>query len=149
MSSGANQDRAAAQALADKINAALGQMTDGAWNYSRLRMAVVDLARIQGFYALGCDWIRPQSKAGREQLAELQREIEWGRRHSDDLSFLELACLRLNKALLEISGPVSGYWGTHFPVLRVMKRDRLETEGCTVGLWYEVEETDGNGLDHC
>ena len=79
LSRDANRERTSAQALTDRINAALDQVPDEAWNYGRLRVVVMDLARIRGPYAIGCDWIRPLSRVSREQLAESQREEEFGR----------------------------------------------------------------------
>ncbi len=137
--------RGAAEELAKRINAELEKIPDKTWNYSRLRLVVRDLPAIRAPFALGCDWIDPRTKAGQKQLAELERDLEWGRRHSDDLSFLELASLRINRALHTTD--VIKNWSGAFPVLRVVSCDQLRVAGSAVGLWYEVDEVRGEDFE--
>lgn len=140
-------EQIAARALADQINAALAAVPDKDWNYSRLRLLALPLTQIRGPFALGCDWVHPRSRAGRQQLKSLEAEMEWGARHSDDLSFLEIASLRINRALSQYAGPKSKFWGESYPILRVVRREQLRAMGSTMGLWYEIEEVEGSEFE--
>jgi hypothetical protein len=131
--------------LAEKINTCLEKYSDKDWNYTRIRLQVLPLEVIASPYALVLETISTDSSRGQAELKALRREIEWGDRHSNELSFLELASLRLNKALLTVGFGATGE--LQFPVLRLAKLETLRAQNYTHALWYVAEEVVGEEFD--
>ncbi len=128
-----------------QINEALQGCSDKDWNYSRIRLQTRSLANIPSPYALRIEEINLLDKPGKQELARLRDEIEWGRRHSDELGILEIISLRVNRALLECTS--DQFWDYHRPVIRLVKKQLLEEQGIADAIWYEVEEVRGEEFD--
>src|SRR5690348_12428380 len=112
--------------LVQWINENLQKYSDKDWNYSRIRLKVVDVTTLECPYLLGCELIDMGSRRGERELKDVQDEVAWGDHHSSELGILELISLRVNKALLATVGPrfyVSGNppQDAH-PVVRLVKR---------------------------
>ena len=131
---------------AKQINNALSKVPDKDWNYSRIILTVSTLAKLNSPYVLWLEHIETSSKTGRAGLAQLKSEITWGCRHSEELGFLEIVSLRLNKALLDFTSDET--WDGIRPVIRTMKKQDLETQGIVDAFWYEIEEVCGDDFDN-
>lgn len=131
--------------LAQKINNCLEKFSDKDWNYSRIRLQVFPIEAIAAPYALVLEGIATDSPRGQAELKALRREIEWGDRHSNELGFLEIASLRLNKALLSVAHGLTAE--SEIPVLRLAKIEDLRAQNSTHALWYEVTEVSGEEFD--
>ncbi len=134
------------QEIARQINDALSQVQDKNWNYSRIRLESRGLRTLESPYALWIEHVNPETKTGKAELKQLQSEITWGNRHSDELGILEIVSLRLNKALLEFTS--DQVWSGNRPVVRVMKKQALETQGITNAFWYKIEEVAGEDFEN-
>ncbi len=128
-----------------QINEALQRCSDKDWNYSRIRLQTRSLANIPSPYALRIEQINVLDKPGKRELARLRDEIEWGRRHSDELGILEIISLRVNRALLESTS--DQFWEYRRPVLRLVNKQILEQQGIADAIWYAVEEVGGEEFD--
>lgn len=128
-----------------QINDALIARSDKDWNYSRIHLQMRPLAQINSPYVLRIEQINLTEKSGKQELARLRHEIEWGRHHSDELGILEIISLRVNAALLESTS--DPFWEYHRPVLRLVKKQELADQGIAEAIWYEVEEVSGEEFD--
>lgn len=133
-------------AWVDAINGVLSRFSDKDWNYSRLSLKAFKLNEISGPYALGVDWIDVEGKSGRNVYKTCLNEVTWGGRHSHELGILELISLRMNKAIAEVSG--DDFWRGIRPVLRLQRKAHLEKLGQTHGLWYQVQEVEGEEFEN-
>jgi hypothetical protein len=131
--------------LAEKINNCLEKYSDKDWNYTRLRLQVLPIEAIGAPYALVLETISTDTARGQAELKALRREVEWGDHHSNELGFLELVSLRLNKAFLAVAFGVTGE--SQFPVLRLAKLETLRAQNHTHALWYVIEEVVGEEFD--
>jgi hypothetical protein len=131
--------------LAQKINNCLEKYSDKDWNYSRISLQVLPIEAIAAPYALVLEVIPTDSQRGQAELKTLRREIEWGDHHSNELGFLELASLRLNKAFLAVAHGLTGE--SQYPVLRLAKIEDLRAQNASHALWYEVTEVSGEEFD--
>jgi hypothetical protein len=133
------------QKLSDTVNEALEAYSDKDWNYSRIHLVTQSLQTTDSPYVLWCETIDTKDEANAQLLKSLENEIKWGDRHSNELGFLELVSLRLNKALLESTS--DEYWNYQRPVIRVVKRDDLVAQGVTEAFWYRITEVAGDQFD--
>lgn len=131
--------------FADAANRILAKYDDKDWNYSRILLVTRTLQSLDSAYFLVPDSIDPRNAEGRQALRDLVKELAWGERHSNELGVLELVSLRVNHALVELSG------GPHakeeIPVVRVVPRQSVEPKPGTQVLWYEVVEVSGEDFD--
>lgn len=127
--------------LAAQINRLLGQVADKDWNYSRIRLELRSLAEMESPYVLWAERLDVNSKAGKAELTQIRSEVTWGSRHSDELGFLEIVSLRLNKALLDLA-PAEGW------VIRTVKKQELEAQGVVDAFWYRIEEVGGEDFEN-
>ena len=133
-------------ALLEKIDVALRHVSDKEWNYSRITLQLRPLAQVDSPYILWLEQIDVRQKTGRTDLAQLKSEITWGHRHGDELGILEIISLRLNVALLEHS--TDEFWNYQRPVVRVVGKQALESQGIAEAFWYRVEEVGGEDFDN-
>lgn len=138
--------------LVQRINEILQPYSDKDWNYSRLRLTVVELNALQCPYLLGCELIDTASPTAEQTLKDVRGEVNWGDHHSDELGILEIISLRLNKALLSLGKRSIVLWGTppkpKLPVIRLVKRQDLLALHTTKALWYEGQEVSGEDFDN-
>jgi hypothetical protein len=97
-------------------------------------------------YTLKIDLLDQTTKAGQEELKTLTSEVKWGDRHSSELGMLEVVSLRINKALLEIT--TNEDWNQKRPVIRIAKRQQVDSETNTSVLWYQIIEVSGEEFDN-
>jgi hypothetical protein len=131
--------------LASQINEALHLVPDKEWNYSRITLELCRLSQIDSPYVLWVERVKTDTRAGGVDLAQLKSEIAWGSRHSEQLGFLEIVSLRLNKTLLENTPDES--WAQQRPVIRVVKKEELESQGLEAAFWYRIQEVGGEEFD--
>ena len=131
--------------LIQKINEALLAVPDKEWNYSRITLQLRPLAQLDSPYSLWLEQVDISQKAGKAELARLRSEISWGGRHSEELGILEIMSLRLNRALLEHT--TDEFWDNQRPVVRITKKQALQSQGIIEALWYQVEEVGGEDFD--
>ncbi len=131
--------------LAHQINEALVTYPAKEWNYSRITLVTKALCDLQSPYFLWIDLINLQDSQCKQQLKNLNAEVTWGGRHSDELGVLELISLRLNKALLEHTSDQQ--WDSQRPVIRLITSQELTDKGITTALWYAVTELSGEDFD--
>lgn len=137
--------------LVQRLNEFLKKFSDKDWNYSRIRITLVNVTAVQAPYLLGCELIDTTTTKGAREVRDVQSEITWGDHHSNELGILELVSLRLNKAFLAVTGEDFRSEEDHTralqPVVRLVKRTELITAGATHALWYQVEEVSGEEFD--
>jgi hypothetical protein len=138
--------------LVQWINEILSHYSDKDWNYSRIRLVLVEVASTQSPYLLGCELIDLGSSQGRRECKDVQNEVTWGERHSGELGILELISLRVNRALLELVGDKLYVTGDPpkrcHPVLRLVKRQDLIAANVQTAIWYEVQEVAGEEFEN-
>ena len=134
------------QLVKTRINKALADYSDKNWNYSRIILVTKPLQDLQSPYALWPDQLNLKEKSDQEALKSLENEVKWGDRHSNELGFLELVSLRLNKALLESTS--DEHWNYLRPVIRTEKREELILQNITTALWYEIQEVAGEEFEN-
>lgn len=122
-----------------EANESLAKCTDKDWNYSRIRLCQRPLAEITSPYVLWIEVIGRDS-----EFKQLQAEVAWGSRHSDELGILEIVSLRLNKALMQAS---SNTQTEKHPVIRIVKKQELESQQIAEAFWYEIQEVCGEDFD--
>jgi hypothetical protein len=132
--------------FATRINEVLRQVPDKDWNYSRILLEIRPLAQINSPYVLWVEFIDVGQKTAKAELTQLKSEIVWGSRHSDELGFLEIVSLRLNKALLESTS--EELWQDQRPVVRAVKKQELDKQGFAEAFWYRIEEVGGEDFDN-
>jgi len=132
-------------AWGEAINQALQRFCDKDWNYSRISLIACELSELDSPYILAVEWLDVRGKHGQEEYRTLVGEITWGERHSDELGMLEIASLRLNRALIEIT--TADYWHGIRPIMRLQKQSDLLAKGQTHGFWYRVDEVQGEEFD--
>lgn len=137
--------------LVQRLNKILQKFSDKDWNYSRIRITLVNVTAVQAPYLLGCELIDTASTKGARDVRDVLSEITWGDHHSNELGILELVSLRLNKAFLAVTGddfrPEDDSSRSLQPVVRLVKRSDLIAAGATHALWYEIEEVSGEEFD--
>ncbi len=133
------------ESSARAINLALADCPDKEWNYSRINLLCSDLSRLDSPYVLWCDRVDLHTKEGRSNYRACLSEVDWGERHSSELGVLEIISLRINKALLESTD--DEYWQMLWPIIRIIEKQELVSNGITVGFWYEVQEVAGKEFD--
>jgi hypothetical protein len=131
--------------IASQINDALSQVPDKDWNYSRITLETRGLDTLKSHYVLWIEPIDTNSKDGKSEIAQLKSEVAWGSRHCEELGFLEIVSLRLNKALLDFTTDET--WSCSRPVIRTIKKQDLETQGIVYAFWYTIEEVIGEDFD--
>ncbi len=131
--------------FAEHVNALLKRYPDKEWNYSRITLTVRSLDSLATEYVLWPDSIDPRNAAGRESLKSMLKELAWGDRHSSELGILELISLRLNRALVELTGGLEAVG--EIPVIRVVPRQSIQPKTAAQVLWYEVIEVSGEDFD--
>ena len=131
--------------LVQWINENLRSYSDKDWNYSRIRLQPRTLAQMDSPYVLWIEYADSRDQQGEIELKRLKDEIRWGCQHGDELGILEIANLRLNKALLEST--TDEHWSYQRPIVRLAKRQQLEAQGIVDAFWYEVEEVSGEDFD--
>ena len=129
----------------DSVNSALLNYSDKEWNYSRISLVCKPLVKIDGPYMLKFDVLDLTTREGRKELRSLVDEVKWGDRHSSQLGMLEVVSLRINKALLEVTG--DGYWHQRRPVIRIVKKEDVDSEVTTHAVWYQITEVAGEDFD--
>jgi len=129
----------------DRVNSALLNYSDKDWNYSRISLIDKLLESIDGPYVLKLDVLDLKMTKGRDELRSLVDEVKWGDRHSSQLGILEVVSLRINKALLEVTS--DDYWNQNRPVLRIVKKEEVESEDITHAVWYQITEVAGEDFD--
>jgi len=129
----------------DRVNSALLNYSDKDWNYSRISLIDKLLESIDGPYVLKVDVLDLKMTKGRDELRSLVDEVKWGDRHSSQLGILEVVSLRINKALLEVTS--DDYWNQNRPVLRIVKKEEVESEDITHAVWYQIAEVAGEDFD--
>jgi hypothetical protein len=138
--------------LVQWINEILSRCPDKDWNYSRIRLRVIDVTTAQAPYLLGCELIDHDTPAGKRELRDVQDEVAWGERHSSELGILELISLRANRALIELIGDnfyvTAESPGRFHPVLRLVKKQDLVTANIKSAIWYEVQEVAGEEFEN-
>lgn len=82
---------------------------------------------------------------GEADLRALRDEVAWGSRHSDELGILEIVSLRINKAILQALGEKPS---AEQPVLRIVKKQELESHQITEAFWYEIQEVSGEDFEN-
>jgi hypothetical protein len=132
--------------LYEQINSALLTYSDKDWNYSRISLVMCPLDKLDCPYTLKIDLLDQTTKAGQEELKTLTSEVKWGDRHSSELGMLEVVSLRINKALLEIT--TNEDWNQKRPVIRIAKRQQVDSETNTSVLWYQIIEVSGEEFDN-
>jgi len=130
----------------DRVNSALLNYSDKDWNYSRISLIRKLLNSIDGPYVLKIDVLDLTTKEGRIELRSLVDEVKWGDRHSSQLGMLEVVSLRINKALLEVTS--DDYWHQNRPVIRVVKKEAVDSEDTTHATWYQITEVAGEDFDN-
>ena len=123
-----------------QTNELLESCTDKDWNYSRIRLFIKPLSQLHSPYAL---WI--ERVEGEADLRALRDEVAWGSRHSDELGILEIVSLRINKAILQALGEKPS---AEQPVLRIVKKQELESHQITEAFWYEIQEVSGEDFEN-
>jgi hypothetical protein len=141
-----SQGAAPSSKLVEQINDALSRVPDKDWNYSRIILEARVLTTLESPYVLWLEYVDANSKTGKAELTQLKSEITWGSRHSEELGFLEIASLRLNKALLDFTTDES--WECSRPVIRTIKKQDLEKQGVIDAFWYRIEEVCGDDFDN-
>ncbi len=132
--------------LAERVNNSLMSYSDKDWNYSRISLVTQMLHDSESPYVLWCEYVNIADKASHDTLKSLNDELKWGERHSNELGFLELVSLRLNKALAESTS--DDHWKNERPVIRVVKRHDLISQGITEAFWYQIQEVEGDMFDN-
>jgi hypothetical protein len=132
--------------LIQKVNDALLAVPDKEWNYSRITLQLRPLEQVGSPYSLWLEQVDISQKTGRAELACLKSEIAWGCRHSEELGILEIMSLRLNRALLEHT--TDEFWGNQRLVVRIAKKQALESQGIAEAFWYQVQEVGGDDFDN-
>jgi hypothetical protein len=132
------------EAWMQAIHQALKRYSDKDWNYSRISLAIKDLQQLSSSYALMIEWIDVRGKLGLKEYQTIMSELTWGNRHSHELGVLEIASLRINFALSQITS--NDYWHGIRPVIRVQSKSALA--GFTHAFWYQVEEVDGEEFEN-
>ncbi|HTS20080.1 MAG TPA: hypothetical protein VMP11_21070 [Verrucomicrobiae bacterium] len=133
-------------ALVDQLNTALSAYSDKDWNYSRISLVSKQLANIDGPYILRIEILDQTTKQGQNDLRSLSDEVKWGDRHSSELGMLEVVSLRLNKALLEVTS--DDYWHNKRPVIRIAKKEAVDTQSTAMAIWYQITEVAGEDFDN-
>lgn len=128
------------------INQALHRVPDMDWNYSRIELTLVSLHETVVPYVLEIDWLDVRGRTGEAAYRASLDEITWGQRHSHELGILEIASLRLNRALAEATS--AAYWHDVRPVIRLQKRTDLLEKDRTHAFWYRVEELQGEEFEN-
>jgi len=128
------------------VNKALKHFSDKDWHYSRIKLILCRLEEVTSPYLLGIDWLDMRRKQGQVEFKALQDEIVWGECHSNELGMLEIASLRLNRALLEVS--TTEDWHGVRPMIRLQKRTALLQKGQTHAFFYDVEEVQGEEFEN-
>lgn len=123
-----------------QTNELLESCTDKDWNYSRIRLFIKPLSQLHSPYVL---WI--ERVEGEADLRALRDEVAWGSRHSDELGILEIVSLRINKAILQALGEKPS---AEQPVLRIVKKQELESHQITEAFWYEIQEVSGEDFEN-
>jgi len=138
--------------LVQWINEKLQTFSDKDWNYSRLKLSVIDVNASQCPYLLGCELIEIAGRKGERELKDVQNEVTWGDHHSSELGILEIISLRVNKALLATVGNrfyVGAQMSGQFhPVVRLVKRQELLAANVPKAIWYEVQEVGGEEFEN-
>jgi hypothetical protein len=130
---------------AQTVNNLLKSYSDKDWNYSRITLKTAPLTEISGPYALWFDEIDARTTQGKRDLRDAQREVEWGDRHSSELGMLEIASLRVNKALFSLAP--DDFWRGKRLIVRLAKRGELLKNGVSSALWYEIREVAGEEFE--
>ena len=133
-------------AWAEAINKALQRFSDKDWNYSRIFLETKPLAKLASPYVLGVDWLDVRNKQGQADYKSSLDEVTWGERHSHELGLLEIASLRLNRALAKVT--TADYWRGIRPVIRLQKRSDLLQKSQIFAFWYRVEEVHGEEFEN-
>jgi hypothetical protein len=128
----------------ETLNLRLQSRSDKDWNYSRITLCLRTLASLDSAYVLWPESIDASTKAGKAAILEIESEVTWGERHSNELGILETVSLRLNRALLDARG---GDDPREFVALRLIKRRDLIEEGIPVAVWYAITEVSGEDFD--
>lgn len=134
------------EALVQRVNTATESYPAKDWNYSRITLVPRRLDDCNAPYVLWVELIDTRTKQGQEDLKAASNEVAWGERHSNELGILELASLRLNKALLECTS--DEYWEHRRPLVRLVKTNSLRSEQVTTAFWYAVDEIAGEDFDN-
>ena len=132
--------------IAAKINAALQNHSDKEWNYSRISLQPRALSNLHSPFVLWVEHLDLKVKEQRAELAQLIKEVDWGGRHSCELGILEIISLRLNKALLDST--TDEFWNSIRPIVRLIKKQELESQAIIGAYWYEIEEVGGEDFDN-
>ena len=146
MMSGQRSSQGHPSSQLDGVNSILQSRSDKDWNYSRISLVCRPLSDLDSPYVLWLEDVDVASQEGRAQLQSLTREVAWGERHSDELGFLEIISLRVNRAIID--APDAFKHQTRHPVVRVARRDLLLEQGVTRAFWYEVTEVIGDEFDN-
>jgi len=146
LSSASNHQAADLRAWAEAINQALNRFSDKDWNYSRILLETKVLKEVSSSYVLNIDWLDMRSKQGQTDYQNSLNEVTWGERHCRELGMLEIASLRLNRALAEMT--TADYWHQVRPVIRLQKRSELLEKGQAHAFWYRVEEVQGEEFEN-
>jgi hypothetical protein len=67
-------------------------------------------------------------------------------RESSELGMLELLSLRINKALLEVTG--NEHWNQKRPVIRIAKKQGVDRENTTHAIWHRITGVAGEEFDN-
>jgi len=133
-------------AWTDAINRALGRFSDKDWNYSRILLETRPVQGLSSPYVLGIEWLDVRNHQGQADYKNSLQEVVWGERHSHELGMLEIASLRLNRALAEVT--TADFWHGVRPVIRLQKRSALLEKGHALAFWYRVEEVQGEEFEN-
>ena len=144
MSSPASNPPATLEDVVRTINLQFESYANADWNYSRINLIVRPLESVNSPYVLQADQIDTLTAEGKIALKSLQSEVTWGERHSSELGILELVSLRLNKALLEVVPEANQFR----PIIRLVPKEELASQGITSAIWYKVEEVAGTEFDN-
>ncbi len=134
------------EVVVTQVNATLQSYSDKDWNYSRISLTIRPLEALDSPYVLRLEVLDLTTKQGRADLKTLSDEVKWGDRHTSELGMLEVVSLRLNKALLEITG--DEYWQYKRPVVRIVRKEELAGQSITHALWYQIHEVAGEDFDN-
>ncbi len=133
-------------AWADAINRVLKRFSDKDWNYSRIFLETRPVQELSSPYVLGVEWLDVRNQQSEGDYKNSLQEIIWGERHSHELGMLEIASLRLNRALAEVT--TADFWHGVRPVIRLQKRSDLLEKGQSLAFWYRIEEVQGEEFEN-
>ena len=137
--------------LVQTLNEILSHYSDKDWNYSRIRLTMVEVVALESPYLLRCELIDGVSPGGRRELRDVQDEIRWGENHSSELGILEIVSLRVNKAVLALPGTLfasAELLRGRRPIIRLVKRQELLAARVPVALWYQIQEVGGEEFEN-